>query len=181
MDTETLGRLLRYDPETGLLFWKYRELDLFKSTPRRPREVTAPQWNSRCAGKQAFTYTNSHGYLSGIIFHVSYTAHRVAWALHHGEWPSYDIDHINGIRSDNKISNLRVVNPSENAKNQRLPKNNTSGRIGVSKTRNNNWQASIKVNRKVMHLGTFKDFTAACDARLAAEEKLKFHPNHGSL
>ena len=60
-----------------------------------------------------------------------YKAHRVCWLLHYGSWPTFYIDHINGIPSDNRLENLRPCTHAENMKNRRKAKNNSSGYVGV--------------------------------------------------
>ena len=121
-------RVLRYDEDTGLLYWRTRSPDSFRSGKAKE----AMRWNSRYADKQAFTATKGDGYRCGAINKVGLQAHVVAWCVHHGSWPTKEIDHINGNRQDNRICNLREVDRYENAKNTKTPKNNTSGFIGVS-------------------------------------------------
>lgn len=99
-----LRQLVEYDPETGFLTWK-------------PRDGNA-RFNSKLAGKPALAQP-SKGYRTGRIKGKNYKAHRAAWAVTHGEWPQGQIDHINGDRSDNRLSNLRAVSQSENGKNQK--------------------------------------------------------------
>jgi hypothetical protein len=98
----------------------------------------------------------------------------------HGVWPE-QIDHINHLRSDNRISNLRDVGVLENQKNRSRNSNNTSGVTGVSwcQTRQD-WVVSIHASGKVCAVGRFKDFDAAIAARKQAEASLGFHPNHGA-
>lgn len=171
-----LQALLTYAPETGKLFWKARPLDLFKS--ERDWKI----WNTRYAGKEAFTARNAWqgGRRSGAIFGVNYTAHRVAWALHHGEWPTATVDHINGDPTDNRIANLRDVSCGENNKNQSRKKTNTSGRVGVHKASNaDRWIARININGKHKHVGCFKNYEDACFARWIAEQFCGYHANHG--
>lgn len=82
--------------------------------------------------------------------------HRVAWFMHYGEWPKGEIDHINGLRNDNRISNLREATRSENSRNRSKPSNNTSGHKGVSWiNRYQCWQATIKFEGKNKFLGRF--------------------------
>lgn len=108
---EEVRQLLRYDPDTGDLFWLPRPPAMFVS------DAACKTWNTRFAGKKAFT-ASSHGYRLGAINYRNYPAHRVAYAIYHGRWPSCMIDHINGERSDNRISNLREASHSENQMNR---------------------------------------------------------------
>jgi hypothetical protein len=104
-----------------------------------------------------------------------YKAHRVAWLLHHGAWPVNQIDHINGIRDDNRIVNLREATNAENHQNRFGNKNNTSGHIGVSWNRQSNkWEAHIRVNGKRHHLGMFDCLETAAQVR--ARAKTQLHP-----
>lgn len=168
----TLRKLLRYEPETGNLFWRERTLDL------HPKRLS--QWNGKFAGKPALTRLGKNGYFGGSIFNKSYTAHRVIWAIVHGEWPKNQIDHINGIRDDNRISNLRAVSAAENQKNMRLHSHNTSGACGVVRCkRRGKWVAQIMVNGKTKYLGCSEDFDEAVAIRKAAQSEYGFHPNHG--
>lgn len=171
---ETLRALLDYNPETGDLTWKPRPVSMFKA----PRDAAA--WNARYAGRPALTTINGCGYLTGGIFDRQRLAHRVAWAICHGEWPVDQIDHQNGDRTDNRISNLRVVSHSENGRNQKRPRTNTSGVIGVSWSLSaGKWRALITADGARKHLGYFADFYAAVAARKAAEAEHGFHPHHG--
>ncbi len=98
----------------------------------------------------------------------------------HDEWPRDQIDHINGVRTDNRIGNLRSVTSRENSRNLKLPTNNTSGRIGVMWSgRDSKWLAVIQVDGGKKHLGYFDNFEDASNARKAAELKYDFHENHG--
>jgi hypothetical protein len=162
-----LRQRLRYEPDTGEFFWKVN--------PDATRS-----WNTRYAGKQAFTSKDRHGYhhtnLDGRVFR----AHRVAWALHHGAWPEADIDHINHVRSDNRAENLRAVSRADNRKNASRSKNNTSAVCGVSwYGAKGCWQAYITTGGIQRNLGSFTIFADAVAARKAAEARYGFHPNHG--
>jgi hypothetical protein len=75
---------------------------------------------------------SSRGYLRIWIDGRSYKAHRVAWALHNGEWPTGQVDHINGDRADNRITNLRIATQSEQNANSSKRRNSKSGIRGVS-------------------------------------------------
>jgi len=120
------------------------------------------------------------GYREVSILGKSYRSHRLAWLLHYGEEPKNQIDHINGVRDDNRIENLRDTTQAENCKNVKKPKNNTSGCVGVYwKKRDSVWRAAISVNDIQVSLGAFKDKSDAIAARLKAEIKYGFHANHG--
>ena len=171
--TELLRKLLNYDPDTGVLTWKARPLSMFSTDSQGKR------WNSRYAGKLAFT-ANADGYKLGKVFGASFRAHRVAWAIHHGEWPSGEIDHINRVKSDNRIANLRDVTKSENMRNTQLQKNNTSGHVGVCWcAQSRKWLASIRANSKQVHIGLFDNKADAINARMAASLSFGYHENHG--
>lgn len=96
---EVLRELLTYNPDTGKLFWKPRPSEMFKN------DRGYCSWNTRHAHAEAFTSLNPQGSLTGSIFGKTYLAHRVAWALYHGEWPS-SLNHVNGRHDDNRITNL---------------------------------------------------------------------------
>ena len=138
-------------------------------------------WNNRWAGAPALNSPHKD-HLAGRIFSKLYLAHRAAWAIQTGEWPEFEIDHIDHNGRNNKWENLREVTHAENAKNIKLPNHNTSGRIGVSwDSRGKQWESYITVNRKRKFLGYFSDFGDATDARLAAEIENGFHKNHGAM
>ncbi len=178
---ETLRKLLRYEPETGKLFWRERGIDWFEDGGHTAQH-NMRSWNSRYAGKEALTAVNTDGYRRGTIFGTRYYAHRIIWTIVHGEWPQDELDHINGNPSDNRLENLRVVTHQENGRNQKLYCSNTSGVVGVSwHKRDETWRAEIKVDGKKIHLGYFDSFDDAVAARAAAEIELGFHANHGRV
>lgn len=123
------------------------------------------------------------GYLLASINGKQRRAHRVAWELYYGEPPSGDIDHINHVKDDNRICNLRVVSKAENNKNIRKSKRNTAGLTGVSWEKDRNkWVSFIGVNKKrSIKLGRFDSFFDACCSRKSAEIYYGYHENHGSL
>jgi len=168
-----LRQLLRYEPETGKLFWLIRDRSFFAT------DKDHKWWNGRFAGKQAFTARcGSMNHRHGKIFGQSHRAHIVAWAIHYGEWPSDDVDHIHGVDAGDWIENLRVAGHSANMKNKALYKKNTSGVHGVYQ-RNGKWIASIRVDGKRTQIGSFDDFESAKAARLAVQKSEGFHANHG--
>ena len=111
---------LDYNPETGVLSWK----------ERKDRKVN---WNHRWTGKTA---GHVHEVTGHIIIQIkgrsAYGAHRLAWVHYYGEWPKDQIDHIDGNRQNNRISNLRCATNSENNRNRGPQSNNLSGYKGVS-------------------------------------------------
>jgi len=162
---DTLRHLLIYDAKSGDLFWRQRAVEMF------PNERAAKSWNTRFANKSALTAYNTGGYKSGMILAKSYVAHRVAWAMHYGEWPSCNVDHINGDERDNRISNLRIATHSENMRNRKINKNNKSGLKGASWCKSNlKWAACICLNTKRINLGYYETkelaHAAYCDASI---------------
>lgn len=176
---ELLRKLLRYEPDTGKLIWMVRDVSLFNEGSHSAKH-TCSRWNSHYAGKDAFTAMCSSGYKQGSIFGKRHMAHRVIWAMVHGEWLDNQIDHINHDRCDNRIINLRSVSHKENHRNKTLQSNNTSGHVGVSwHTAGGKWQANIQVGEKLKHLGIFTKKEDAIAARAAANTEYGFHENHG--
>lgn len=150
MNHEELIGLLDYDTGTGLFVWK-------------------SGWKK---GKAA-GWIKKDGYAYVCIRYTTYLAHRIAWFYVHGEFPADQIDHINGVRSDNRIANLRPVSRTENAHNQRRAQASSHTKIlgvGRSGTR---YRARIRVNRKYIHLGCFGTAEEAYEAYL--EAKRTFH------
>ena len=127
-------------------------------------------------------YVNKRGYRLIKYNGVRYKAHRIAWILFHGETAGGEMDHINGVKDDNRINNLRVVSTQENQRNTKLNNNNTSGHMGVHfHSRDKKWVARIKIDGKYIHLGYYSSIDEAVDARKKAEIKYGFHKNHGRL
>lgn len=152
IDIQTLRSLLRYEPETGKLFWLPRPRVAFKS------QRGFSTWNARFSGGEALTANNGSGYKIGNIHWRIYRAHRVAFAIHHGWWPKNDIDHINGDRGDNRISNLREATRSQNMANTNSRKGSTSRFLGVSwSTGNKKWVVHLRTGGVTVHLGYFRD------------------------
>lgn len=171
--------LLDYDPVTGGLIWRERTVEHFFGA-EQSREHSCKIWNSRNAGQLALRTKNKNGYYHGAIHGQTITAHKAIWAIVHGKWPEHQIDHENGDRLDNRLSNLRDVPGSVNSKNMKRNCRNTSGYTGVHlHRRTGKWVASIKGAGKVRNLGYFASKEAAHAARLAASERFGFHANHG--
>lgn len=156
---ELLRQLLRYEPDTGKLYWKERTSNRVK------------------VGDQAGTVA-ANGYIVISIFNKLFYAHRIAFAIFYKKWPTLSIDHKDGIKTNNSIKNLREAGNLQNARNCSLQKNSNKFGLGV-RFKNNKWLARIMVNYKEIHLGTFDSLDDAIAARKAAEAKYGFHPNHG--
>jgi len=145
---------VEYFPETGIFIWKK------SPTPRI-------KVGDGCGS------SHGCGYITITVMQKSYLAHRLAWFLTYGEWPINDIDHIDGDRKNNKITNLRGATRQENLRNTGSRKNKTSNYKGVSwdKTRCK-WVAYIKFNGKVKNLGRFNnEEDAALEYNKWAKEK----------
>lgn len=174
MQADELARLLDYDAETGILTWRRRSPSMME----RPELCAC--WNRQHAGRPAGT-KNSHGYMSIRIGRRQIGAHRVAWLLSNGEIPGdHQIDHLNGVRDDNRLANLRLATVAENNRNMRLQRRNSSGLHGVAFSEQYQCFVSrITVNKKLVHLGHFPSLLDAAAARKSAELAHSFHPNHG--
>ncbi|MDK8874424.1 HNH endonuclease [Paracoccus sp. SSJ] len=164
---DVLRQLLSYDPETGALTWKTRGPEWFKTA----RDCNG--WNTRFAGKPAFCTLNGCGYLNGTIFGRTAKAHRVAFAIYYGRDPIGMVDHSDGDKRNNKISNLRERNPSQNARNSIISSRNKTGFKGVSTTpTKRGYLSHIQSNGKLTYLGRFDSAVDAARAYDAAALKL---------
>lgn len=177
-DQARLQRLFDYDPKTGELVWKPRDPAEFTLGSSYPPERAANCWNAKNAGKRAFTSIDPQGYHFGAIDKINYKAARLIWKMQTGQDPD-TIDHLNGIRTDNRWVNLRNGSSLDNQRNLSLAKNNTSGRVGVRQNRWGSWRAEIQVLTRRICLGSFATFEEACAARAAAEKHYGFKSGHG--
>lgn len=172
---EYLSQYLNCDPETGSLTWKARLV----GRDGNKRSVNA--WNARYAGKTAFTAKNDRGYFWGALFGRQLAAHRVLACMYFGQWPSGDVDHINGDTADNRKSNLRVVSKSENQRNQKLSAASSTGFGGVTLyKKTGRYRAQVKVLGRTIHLGEFDRFEDAVAARAAFNGSNGFTKRHGA-
>ena len=105
---ELLHKILRYDADTGKLYWRTRTPETLGATSDH-----CHNWNRRYAGKEAFTTRHNTGHLRGWILDQNVAAQRVIWAMTYGKWPTGSIKHINGDNSDNRIENLTSTDPED--------------------------------------------------------------------
>lgn len=158
MVIQDIIRFLNYDPDSGVFTWTqiplyFRHLKL-----------------GDIAG-----HLNSHGYIQIKFSGKRYPAHRLAFLFIDGKYPKSQVDHINGVKHDNRFCNLRLVTHQENCHNIQMPNHNTSGFVGVSwHKKAQKWAAVIRVNGKSRHLGLFTDPEEAHRAYLKAKAEL--HP-----
>lgn len=172
-DQDYLRSLLNYDPDRGTLTWIARPRTMFAS------ERIFLSWNAKMAGKPAFTCIGGNGYLFGSIWGKHYTAHRIIFKMMTGRDP-VGVDHIDGDKLNNRWNNLREADQRLNARNSAMPRNNSSGHIGVYWFKDRSkWFAAIKAGGKSKNLGYFDKIEDAIAARKAAEARLGFHENHG--
>lgn len=150
---ETLLSLLEYDPDTGVFIWKVDRKRLAKT--------------GTIAGS-----INGSGYRQISVNGKLYLAHRLAWFYCFKEWPYNVIDHINGIRTDNRLDNLQDVTQNKNVR-KASRKLSSSGLRNVQKV-HNRYTASIKVNGKSIYLGVFDsgEDASACVDRYKKENNL---------
>ncbi len=165
-DTISRGRLeelFSYNNETGQLIRKYT----------MGGQVPGP-----------ITAEHSDGYIRVSIFGERFMLHNVMWIYHNGniDKDNMYIDHINHDRKDNRISNLRLVSPSENAKNR----SRVSGRFlptGIDyrpeKYKNSPYVSRITSEGKSIELGRYATLSEAIASREAANVMFGFHENHG--
>lgn len=147
-----LKEQLHYNQDTGIFTW----------VACRP---------SISAGKIAGSVAKI-GYIYLSINKNKYLAHRLAWFYVHGVWPKHQIDHINGIRTDNRICNLREATNFQNAQNKRkLRPDNRTGYTGVNLMKNGKYRARIMVNQKEISLGRFTFIDDAIQAYKVARSK----------
>lgn len=150
---ERIREVLDYDPATGICAYR--------------------------SGKGRGGARTKDGYIQVFIDRRPYMAHRVAWLLSTGSWPSEQIDHRNGIRNDNRLCNLREATNAENCQNKAGRRGTASRFIGVVwHKRDNRWLAQIRVDGKVRHLGSYLSEEAAAEAYAKAKSELHtFQPS----
>lgn len=150
---ERLQELLSYDINTGIFRWKV---------------------DRTCKTKCGDIAGYCGRYVTIRIDSKSYQAHRLAWLYVYGECPKYQIDHINGIKQDNRLVNLREATPSQNQMNRGTPSTNTSGHKGISWYKSTNkWRATISVDKKQISLGYYENIDDAIGSYQLAV--IKYH------
>ena len=147
---EILKEYFQYNPETGLFIWK-----IFRGggSPKIGTIAGTP---------------HEDGYVKIKVNGKIYAAHRLAWLYMTGAFPDQEIDHINGDGTDNRFSNLREASRTENNRNTKVRKNNTSGFKRVSKNRHGKWVAHIHAEGRQHYLGAFDTPEAAHEAYCTA-------------
>jgi hypothetical protein len=161
IELERLHELLDYNADTGVFVWS--------------------SYNSRNTRKGMVAGTKlSNRYIRIFIFGKLYQAHRLAWYMYYGKEPEYGIDHIDGDKHNNRISNLRDVPQSSNCKNKSISSANSSGFTGVTFLKSKGkWRSRICINGKDVHLGFFDEKGHAIRARAIANKKYGFSSGHG--
>jgi hypothetical protein len=150
---EEILSIFNYDSINGSLIWKI-------SMPPKGKK-----------GAIAGTICKN-GYITIGIKGTRYYAHRLVWVHQTGSWPSEDIDHIDGNKSNNKLENLRAGTDSQNMQNlKKAHADNISGFLGVERKRHR-WMARIMVSGKRLTLGTFDTPEEAHAAYLSAKRVL---------
>lgn len=149
MTQNELKERLHYNPETGV----FTRIKSFNNKPE--------------AG-----WISTRGYHRIYTCKKDYPAHHLAWLYCYGYLPK-QIDHINGIKTDNRIRNLREASSLENNRNIGLSSLNKSGFKGVHfDSKSGKWRARASLNNKNIHLGWF---TSKYDAADAYKEFAKKH------
>ena len=158
MHNEEINRL-SYDPDTGVFIW-------VNPASHRAAKDTEAGW------------INDSGYRLISLNKIKYRAHWLAWYITYGYWPKNQLDHINGIRDDNRIANLREATDAQNRQNMAKRTDNKSGFVGVYYAKwANAWRAEIRANGVKHKLGYFKTPEIAYKAYLKAKEQLHtFNP-----
>lgn len=158
---KNINEYLSYNPDTGILTWVKR--------PSKTIHI----------GTQAGNVSKATGYRTVSLKGKTYQAHRLAWYLYHGEMPKGQIDHINHIRDDNRIINLRDVSISDNARNRTQQDSRLQERGIWYCKRRKRYIAEIVVNGKKVYQKSFTDINDAINQRQAKEKQLGlFHYSH---
>lgn len=157
-----LRQLLRYEPDTGKLFWREQTTTDYFQDGGKTSLHSMRAWNAKYAGKEAFTAVAASGHKRGRIAGHGLQAHRVIWAMECGNWDFDLIDHRNLDPADNRLDNLREATKGQNGAN-RVPKAGaTSKYLGVGWHKGaEKWKAAISTGNASRHLGLFVSEVAA--------------------
>jgi HNH endonuclease len=148
-----IAELVSYDPYTGIITRK------FSKQPGGP------------IGSRADGPIDHTGYRRVLVGGKRYAAHRLAWFLTYGVWPPEQVDHINRIRTDNRLCNLRLATRVQNLGNAARSKRNSTGVKGVYLRKDNHqWESSITVGTKRFRLGYYPTLALATECRRFADE-----------
>jgi hypothetical protein len=165
---ELLKEKLHYDKDTGVFTW----LKVKKNAKNMRGKVAG------CISPTIGYYTIGFTLPEGKFY--NYLAHRLAWLYEHGEFPKGGLDHINHVKTDNRITNLRIATQRENCRNLSMSSRNTTGHTGVYFHKSlGKYRASVRVNYKAIHLGYFENVEDAAKAAREGREHYGFHVNHG--
>jgi len=166
--------LLAYDPESGILTWRWRDRRHFRT------DASWKRWNTTYTGRPAGTLS-TNGYLRVRIGRrTNYPAHHLAWAIMTGSWPTHRLDHRDHTRTNNRWANLREATALDNNRNAARRVDNASGATGVVfDKRRQRWRARIKFEGELQHLGSYDTKEKAIQARRLAEAAYGFDPSHG--
>ena len=146
--------LLNYDAETGVFIWKQNR------GTRKLKGIRAGSFHSA-------------GYRHIMVEGSWYLEHRLAWLITYNAWPTLTIDHINGVRDDNRIVNLREATHSEQLQNRKIPASSRHPGVTFCK-QTRRFRARIRVNRRLVELGRFDTSAEAQGAYLKAKQQ--YHP-----
>jgi hypothetical protein len=153
LTAQRLREVVSYDTSTGVFTRLARTAQ---------RHQVGDRADLPCAG----------GYRRIAVDSIKVQAHRAAWLYVHGEFPSGQIDHINGDRADNRLANLRDVAPGVNSQNQRKArKDNGSGFLGVT-PHQGKWRPRVQLNGKPHYAGMYDTPEEAHAAYVALKRKL---------
>lgn len=134
MDDVNLHEWFHYEPDTGELYWK------------KDRKANK-------AGAEAGYLHKSVGYVRVHLFRKEYLVHRLGWFLHHGVWPKEQLDHINHIRHDNRLENLREATHRQNNQHKAIFNKGVTFRKGA---KFDSWVAQTSVSGKKIGLGSYR-------------------------
>lgn len=165
---------ISYNPLTGEMIW----------VPKIGTDQETRRWNSRYAMNRAGCL-DERGYVRVVVrLHgkkKTIRAHQLAWFISYGKLPDGEIDHINHIRHDNRLSNLRDVSRSLNQRNKPMMRNNTSGFVGVTRSRRREkWEAFGRDDGKRVYLGLYDSAEQAAQVAKDFRKSRGYTETHGA-